>query len=178
MKSIVDLLPVLRYVIYWFPFLRRNSDAWYEQFTQLYTKFYWSEPLHSDRRCISLDLREGKYKGLDDIDSAWLVGILLLASQDTTKVTLQYFCLAMVLHPEISKEAQKQLDRVVGSRPPRFEDQPKLPYIEAILQEVLRWRPPSPCSLMQSALIQNAHCSCTPQVLPMRPRRILLTESI
>ncbi|EJU04023.1 cytochrome P450 [Dacryopinax primogenitus] len=124
--------------------ISRKSDAFYQQVTNLYKQCYFSEAPGS---CISRDLKEKKYPGLDDVNSVWLVGILLLASQDTTKVALQYFFLAMLLHPEVAREAQKQLDTVIGSRPPTFEDQSNLPYIEAILKEVLRWRPPTPGGL-------------------------------
>lgn len=45
----------------------------------------------------------------------------------------------MVLHPEIVKEAQKQLDAVTGGdRLPTFDDQGSLPYISCILKECLR----------------------------------------
>ena len=39
-------------------------------------------------------------------------------------------------------EAQRELDRVVGSdRLPSYDDQPDLPYIQAVVAETLRWRP-------------------------------------
>ena len=48
--------------------------------------------------------------------------------------------LAMVAFPEVVLKAQKELDAVVGERMPQFEDVPKLPYIRAMVREVLRWR--------------------------------------
>ena len=51
----------------------------------------------------------------------------------------------MVAHPEIQKRAQDELDTVVGrSRTPTFADAPNLPYIQALVKESLRWRPPLP----------------------------------
>ena len=51
----------------------------------------------------------------------------------------------MVLYPDVMLRAQKQIDAVVGrDRLPSFEDRAKLPYIEAMVKEVLRWRPISP----------------------------------
>jgi len=51
--------------------------------------------------------------------------------------------LAMITHPEIQKRAQDELDAVVGrSRAPTFAD--SLPYIQALVKESLRWRPPVP----------------------------------
>ncbi len=46
----------------------------------------------------------------------------------------------MVLHPEIVHKAQEEIDSVVGSdRLPQFSDREKLPYIEGIVQESLRY---------------------------------------
>ena len=48
----------------------------------------------------------------------------------------------MVLHPQVVKKAQEELDRVVGkSRLPDFNDQEDLVYIGAVVREVQRWRP-------------------------------------
>ena len=56
--------------------------------------------------------------------------------------------LAMTLHPDVMHRAQQQIDSIVGKdRPPTFADREKLPYIEAIVKEVLRWRPVGPMGL-------------------------------
>jgi len=48
----------------------------------------------------------------------------------------------MVLYPDVMKKAQAELDAVVGrDRVPTFEDHEDLPYIRAMVKEVLRWRP-------------------------------------
>jgi cytochrome P450 len=48
--------------------------------------------------------------------------------------------LALVLSPQVQKRAQAELDVVVGrDRLPTFDDRPRLPYIEAICRELLRW---------------------------------------
>jgi cytochrome P450 len=57
---------------------------------------------------------------------------------------LYTFVLAMVQHPEVARKAQADIDRVVGQRLPDFSDQESLPYISAIIQEVLRWKPVAP----------------------------------
>lgn len=51
----------------------------------------------------------------------------------------------MVLHPEVLKRAREDLDRVVGQdRLPDFNDEESLPYVSAIVKEVLRWNPVTP----------------------------------
>ena len=48
----------------------------------------------------------------------------------------------MVTFPEVQRRAQAEIDAVVGrARPPTFADAPQLPYVRAIIKEVLRWRP-------------------------------------
>jgi cytochrome P450 len=45
----------------------------------------------------------------------------------------------MVLHPEIQKKAQDELDATIGpGKLPEFSDRPFLPYIEHIVQETYR----------------------------------------
>lgn len=48
----------------------------------------------------------------------------------------------MLAYPEYQKRAQDELDIVVGrARAPTFSDMPNLPYISAMVKEILRWRP-------------------------------------
>ena len=54
----------------------------------------------------------------------------------------------MITHPEMQKRAQDELDAAVGrSRSPTFADAPNLPYIQAMVKESLRWRPPLPLGI-------------------------------
>jgi hypothetical protein len=48
--------------------------------------------------------------------------------------------LAMTLFPDVQKKAQAEIDVVVGhDRLPSFADRDSLPYIEALVTEVMRW---------------------------------------
>ena len=68
-----------------------------------------------------------------------------IAAAGPVPASVANFLLAMVHHPDIMRKAQAELDRVVGrDRLPSFTDMPHLPYIRAIVKEVLRWRPPGP----------------------------------
>ena len=47
----------------------------------------------------------------------------------------------MVLYPEAMRKAQAEIDAVVGrSRLPNFDDRKDLPYVQAMIREVFRWR--------------------------------------
>jgi cytochrome P450 len=51
----------------------------------------------------------------------------------------------MCLYPECQRAAQAELDAVVGNeRLPSVADRPSLPYINAMMKEVLRWAPVAP----------------------------------
>jgi cytochrome P450 len=55
----------------------------------------------------------------------------------------------MILHPHVQKRAQEEIDMVIGSgRLPNLNDrtQGSLPYVEAIMNEVLRWHNVTPFS--------------------------------
>ena len=55
------------------------------------------------------------------------------------------FLVACMLRPDAQKEARDEIDAVVGrERLPTFEDRPRLPFVDAICKEVLRWRPVTP----------------------------------
>ena len=55
------------------------------------------------------------------------------------------FILAMLLHPEVQTSAQQELDKVLGEGDlPTFDDEPSLPYITALVREVLRYNPITP----------------------------------
>lgn len=62
-----------------------------------------------------------------------------------TVVLLLYFFLAMSQYPGAQRRAQAELDTVVGpSRLPELADRPNLPYIAALITELLRWKSASP----------------------------------
>ena len=51
----------------------------------------------------------------------------------------------MMMYPEARRKAQVEIDRVIGGdRLPTMADQPSLPYVEALVKEVLRWNPVGP----------------------------------
>ncbi|KAF9264397.1 cytochrome P450 [Marasmius fiardii PR-910] len=83
---------------------------------------------------------------------------IFLGGGETTVSAILSFILAMVLHPEIQARAQKELDEVTGSnRLPDFSDRDSLPYIEAILAEVLRWNPVAPFGIPHHSVNDNIY---------------------
>jgi len=106
----------------------------------------------SERPSVSAKIiRNTDKSGLSNREMAWAVGTLYSAGAETTYTSLSWWALAMIAHPDYQRRAQAELDAVVGrSRVPTFSDISGLPYIQAMVKEVLRWRPPLPFSLPHS----------------------------
>jgi hypothetical protein len=69
----------------------------------------------------------------------------LLTLTFETISSMYSFFLALVLFPEVQGRAQAELDVVIGrERLPTFDDRPRLPYIEALCKELMRWQMVTP----------------------------------
>ena len=53
----------------------------------------------------------------------------------------------MVVNPSAQKQAQAEIDAVLHHRLPNFADKDALPYVEALVWEVLRWSAITPMGL-------------------------------
>jgi cytochrome P450 len=63
------------------------------------------------------------------------------------------FFMALALFPQVQRRAQAELDVVVGrDRLPAFDDRPRLPYIEALCKELMRWQMVTPIGTILSLL--------------------------
>ncbi|KAI0062717.1 cytochrome P450 [Artomyces pyxidatus] len=79
-------------------------------------------------------------------------GSLYLAGADSTVSAILTLFLALILHPDVMRKAQAELDAVTGGqRLPDYEDRARLPYVEAICKEVLRWRMVAPAGVPHAA---------------------------
>lgn len=82
----------------------------------------------------------------------WSAGSLYAGGADTTVSSLASFFLAMALFPEVQLKAQRELDTVIGSHQlPGFKDRENLPYINALVKEVLRWHPVVPMNVAHAS---------------------------
>lgn len=51
----------------------------------------------------------------------------------------------MALHPDIQRRAQDEVDNTVGvSALPRIQDRDRLPFVNAVIKETMRWHPALP----------------------------------
>ncbi|KAJ7888809.1 cytochrome P450 [Mycena leptocephala] len=88
-------------------------------------------------------IEEREKNNMSDLEIGYTCGTPFGAGVETTTGSLSSFFLACAAFgPSFIPKAQKELDAVVGSdRMPAFEDFDNLPFIRAIVNETLRWRP-------------------------------------
>ncbi|KAF7366405.1 O-methylsterigmatocystin oxidoreductase [Mycena sanguinolenta] len=72
----------------------------------------------------------------------WAATGIYAGGSDPSSAVLGAFFLIMLLFPDARDKAQAELDSVVGThRLPTFADRENLPYIEALMKELIRWHP-------------------------------------
>ncbi|KAK1224441.1 hypothetical protein PQX77_012663 [Marasmius sp. AFHP31] len=165
----VDYLPILKHVPAWFPgaSFKRNARVWLANNKELKDKpWEW--------------VKQGEAAGIADssfcTQTAERLGITLgegsemeemlkncafsayAAGAETTVSALLTFILVMTLHPEVQVRAQKEIESVVGPGGlPDINDRSSLPYINAVIAEVLRWHPVLPLSLPHRAVKDDVY---------------------
>ncbi|MBS2019014.1 MAG: cytochrome P450 [Deltaproteobacteria bacterium] len=68
---------------------------------------------------------------------------LFLAGHETTAINLSWTWYLLSEHPSIEAKLVKELDDVLGDRPPSFADIPRLKYAAHVIAESLRLYPPA-----------------------------------
>ncbi|KDR70118.1 hypothetical protein GALMADRAFT_144803 [Galerina marginata CBS 339.88] len=155
---LVDLIPSLKYVPEWFPgaSFKRKAREWRAAvmgmrdapFATVVKEMKGGNPSPSfvSNLLNELDAKENIEDEVETIKNC--AGLTYAAGAESTVSALASFILAILLNPEVQVKAQKELDSIVGrDRLPDFSDRPSLPYISAVLKEVLRWNPIAPLGL-------------------------------
>ncbi|KAJ7618769.1 cytochrome P450 [Roridomyces roridus] len=149
-RFLVDTFPFIKYVPEWIPgagFQRIAREA------RVLAKAVRDVPFaETKRRMTSGEVRssftasalrdleaEDSYYDEDVVKNA--AATMYAAGGDTTIIALSTFVLAMLANPDAQKQAQQEIDAVVGNdNLPDFQDREAMPYVLALIREVLRWR--------------------------------------
>ncbi|KIY67969.1 cytochrome P450 [Cylindrobasidium torrendii FP15055 ss-10] len=154
----VNALPFLNKLPDWFPTaFKRKAKEW----TPLYLDLV-DDPLGTTYRSLADGTAE------DSFCAKWLrremtteelnlmrygAGGTLGGGADTTAITLYCFYLLMAMHPEIHERVQAEVDSVCGrDRLPNFTDKAHLPYLQAVIKEVVRTHPAVPLAIPHTSL--------------------------
>ncbi|CAO3633968.1 unnamed protein product [Mucor hiemalis] len=88
---------------------------------------------------------------LTDLQLRNFIGIFVGAGSDTTTSTLEWLIAFLANNPGIQTKAYQEINDVVGTtRLPGAQDESRLPFIQCIILETLRLRPPAPIAIPHS----------------------------
>ncbi|KAJ7625700.1 cytochrome P450 [Roridomyces roridus] len=160
---LVDTFPILKYIPTWFPGagFKRKAREW-RKLTAFRTRVGKAElgiappSFTADALNASNDATEPVFYQEHHIrDTA---GTMYVASADTTVSSLRTFLLAMLANPDAQAKAQAEIDSVVGSEAlPSFEDRDLLPYVTALVKEVLRWKNVTPLAVPRLLTVEDEY---------------------
>uniref|UniRef100_A0A3P8XU91 Vitamin D 25-hydroxylase n=1 Tax=Esox lucius TaxID=8010 RepID=A0A3P8XU91_ESOLU len=123
-----------------------NAAKVYDFLLQITERFSQGRVRHTPRHYIDAYLDELE-QNTGDLGTTfskenliYSVGELIIAGTETTTNTLRWAMLYMALYPNIQEKVHKEIDSVLGNgKPPSMEDKQRMPYVEAVLHEVLRF---------------------------------------
>lgn len=161
----VNLFPALARVPDWFPGTgwKRTIREWRERKERaINAPFEWTRA-QVDKGVAELSIL-GELLQDHDLTSALdpeekdtrlkELGVALFAGgTDTTSTALVSFIAAMILHPQIQAKAQDEIDTVLGPATlPTIADQERLPYVNRVILELMRWHPVAPTAIPHMCL--------------------------
>ena len=67
------------------------------------------------------------------------------------------FFLLMARYPDVQRRAQADVDNIAPNRLPTLDDYDSLPYIRAMIKEIIRWAPVAPLGLNHAVLEDDVY---------------------
>ncbi|KAG8719499.1 hypothetical protein FRC08_002681 [Ceratobasidium sp. 394] len=168
----VNTIPWLKFVPSWFPGAgwKRKANAWRaERDRMIHEPYEWTRSQMAAGTASPSILKDLLTKmantpsfkhGIEEEEDIvrWVVGTLYAAGSDTIVASIMTFILAMILHPEVQKKVQAELDGVLGEkRVPELNDREALPYTNCVLKESARWSPVAPLGLAHACSQANEY---------------------
>ncbi|KAJ8702954.1 hypothetical protein PTI98_001622 [Pleurotus ostreatus] len=149
----LDFFPILRHVPErWAPWKRLSKKA--KQIRNAFDQDLFlrcEEAVRSGKRtgCSLESVIESQAElGLNRDEVRAMGRVLLDAGTETSASFLHSFVMAMVCYPEVQLKAQAEIDQVLGGdQLPVLEDYSSLPYLNALIKELHRFRPIIPTGI-------------------------------
>src|SRR4249920_300672 len=102
------------------------------------------DPERMDILSLLLAVRDEAGEGFTDQEVRDQVMTLMFAGHDTSTSTLTFMMHELARHPDVVESLVEEQDRVLGGRTPDIETLEKeMPYLDMVLDEVLRLYPPA-----------------------------------
>lgn len=146
MDMIFDVAPFLKFIP---PFKRKIPaivDCCEKMEGMIQTEV--DQSLRGRQTCFVSEYIARVGPGYDREDLAALLRDFVAAGTDTTANTMRWGLVALANHPEIQRKLQQEIDSAIArDRLPTLQDQKNLPYVQATMLELYRWRTLLPLSV-------------------------------
>ncbi|KAI0049074.1 cytochrome P450 [Auriscalpium vulgare] len=161
---LVDLFPPLQYVPSWFPGAawKKKAEYYYDTLQQMA-----DVPLQFVRKQMSegsappslvSNLLDRTNTPEQERNIKWAAASMYGGGADTTVSAIYSLFLAMTIFPDVQRKAHEEIDAVIGNdRLPTFADRAHLPYVEALVSEILRWGTVTPLGLPHRVSRDDVH---------------------
>jgi len=167
---LVNNLPFLRHIPEWLPWLsykplaRCGHDLWQEvmygplSFVREDMAKGTAPPSLARDNLQEVEKLRGPERDKVEKVVAGALASMYAGGTDTTVSSMMSIFVAILLHPEIQTRGQEEVDAVTErERLPTFEDRPRLPFIDAVCKEVLRWKPVVPLAIPHATTEDNVY---------------------
>lgn len=156
-KYLIESFPALRFVPEWFPGagFKRVAKHAREQLSRIeQVPLNWARANIATGDYVESFISEYLYPESGELPSEeeqdiikWSSAVLYAGGADTTVSIMTTFFLIMALYPEVQKRAQAEIEQVTAGRLPTLDNYDSLPYVIALVKEIMRWGPSLALSL-------------------------------
>ncbi|KAJ7120745.1 cytochrome P450 [Mycena crocata] len=157
-KYLVDTFPLLKHIPKSFPGagFKRQAEEW-----RVLAHAMAERPLVETKHQMEAGVARPSFASeslniLRETDNAYFqekhirsaAGTMFIGGSDTTVSALLTFLLAMIANPDAQRKAQAEIDSVTGGTSlPNFDQKDSMPYVSALIKEVMRWEVVTPVAI-------------------------------
>ncbi|KIK52675.1 hypothetical protein GYMLUDRAFT_49821 [Collybiopsis luxurians FD-317 M1] len=152
-NHLVDIVPVLQYLPEWLPGMGWKKEVAHQKkliYSMLHDPLQFTKKKIESGATVKSSMASRQMQEMQD-SGIWnkenekrlsnILGTLYGAATDSLSSSTRNIILAFLMDPEIQKKGQAAVDEAIGSdRLPDYNDEGKIPYVDALVMEVLRWR--------------------------------------
>ncbi|KAJ7080682.1 cytochrome P450 [Mycena epipterygia] len=155
---LVNTIPILKHVPSWFPGagFKRQAKEWRKLARSMLEEPFAETKRQMESGTAPPSFSANSLNAMNDSDKLYYqehhvkatAGTMFIGGSDTTISALNTFVLAMLANPDAQRKAQAEIDGVTSQKYlPTFNDEASMPYVAALVKEVLRWKNVTPFAL-------------------------------
>ncbi|KAF7342604.1 Cytochrome P450 [Mycena sanguinolenta] len=167
-RFLVDSIPLLKYVPEWIPGARFKCIA---REVRALTRKLRDVPFAETKRRVQAGVAQASFtaNALRNVDAANTsypervvknaAAMMYMGGTETTSSVLSSFVLAMLSNPDAQRKAQLEVDSVLGhgNFPNPRDKKEEMPYVAALIKELLRWRNATPFAAPHFLTVEDTY---------------------